>query len=73
MPIITALATLATLTNTISSLAAGAAQISALIQKAHAEGRTEFTPDEWAVIQGADTAARDVLADAIVAALRSPK
>jgi hypothetical protein len=61
---------LVTITATLNHLAAGAAMISSMIQKAQAEGRSEFTADEWATIQGADTAARDVLADAIVNALK---
>ena len=68
MDVSSALATLVTVTSALGNLAVGAAQISAMIQKAQAEGRTEFTPEEWNVIQGADNAARSVLSDAIAKA-----
>lgn len=43
-------------------------QISALIQKATAAGRTTLTADEWQTILDADTSARAALAASIAAA-----
>lgn len=40
-------------------------QISQLVKSAQAAGRTDFTPEEWAVITGEDDAARQRLVDAI--------
>ncbi len=39
--------------------------ISAIVAKANAEGRTDLTPDEWAQITGEDDRARDALQAAI--------
>jgi hypothetical protein len=49
----------------LNSLLVNASQISQLIQKIQSEGRDTFTAEEWAVITGADDAARKSLADAI--------
>jgi len=56
---------LANLTNAAITSLQNAQAISQLIQKANAEGRTTFTAEEWAVITGADDAAKKVLDDAI--------
>lgn len=72
MNTLAALAALAQLTDTLAHLAANASAISALLAKAKSEGREDFTPDEWAVITGADDAARAVLAGVIARALRVP-
>jgi hypothetical protein len=68
-----ALVLLANVSSGILVLAQNSQQISALIQKATAEGRTTFTPDEWKIITGGDDAARQVLADAITKALTAGK
>lgn len=59
---------LANLTSAAITSLQNAQVISGLIQKANAEGRTTFTPDEWALITGADDAARKQLDEAIKAA-----
>lgn len=64
-----ALALLIQLTGSLAQLTANIQTISALVQKAQGEGRTTFTADEWAQIQGIDTAARQQLIAAITAAL----
>ncbi len=69
MTIAEALALLLQVTGTAAGMIANAQQISALIQTATAQGRTTFTPEEWATIQGVDTAARAVLVQQITAAL----
>jgi len=68
MDILTAAGILNTLLSTATNLMANGSAISTLIAKAQTENRTTFTPDEWAVIVGADDAARKVLADAIAKA-----
>lgn len=73
MNTLAALNMLVTLTSTLTELANHAQQISALIQKAQAEGRTELTAEEWALITGADDAARSALANAIVKSLGDGK
>lgn len=47
---------------------ATATQVSDMIQKAQAEGRTEFTADEWQVILDAEAAAHVNLYNAIATA-----
>ena len=47
-------------------------QISGIIAKAQAAGRTELTPDEWLTIIKSDDAARQKLIEAI-AAKQTPK
>ena len=64
--------TLLTLLNTTANLVAQATQISDLIKTANQEGRTTFSDAEWAVITGADDAARRLLVDSISKALRTP-
>ena len=64
-----ALAILAQGLGTATSLLASVQQISALISTAQAQGRTTFTAEEWATVQGVDTAARQQLVAAITAAL----
>lgn len=61
-----ALDALITLTNTLAKLSLNAQAISALIAKAHAEGRDHFTAEEWVIITSADDAAREVLKEAII-------
>lgn len=56
-------------TSTALQLMQNAQQISQLIQRAQTENRDTFTADEWAVITGADDAARKALAAAISKAL----
>lgn len=56
---------LANLTSAAITSLQNAQVISGLIQKAQAENRTTFTPDEWALITGADDAGRKTLDAAI--------
>lgn len=56
---------LANLTSAAITSLQNAQSISSLIQKAQAEGRDKFTVEEWALITGADDAARKILQDAI--------
>ena len=72
MNAIAALNILITLTDALSRITVNIQQVSALIQKAQAEGRDTFTEDEWKNIVGADDQARAFLADAIARALRRP-
>jgi hypothetical protein len=65
-----ALALLLQVTNTALVAMSNAQQISTMIQKAQAAGRTNFTPEEWQTIQGIDNAARQQLVQAITAALQ---
>lgn len=69
MGVAEALALLAQVMASAVNLMANAQQISALVQTAQSQGRTTFTPDEWATIQGIDTAARQLLVAQITAAL----
>lgn len=69
MTILEATNALLTLLTTATSMMANAQQISGLIQKAQTEGRTTFTPEEWAVIQQSDTTSREALIAAITVAL----
>lgn len=64
-----AVATLLDLTQTLINLSQQAQQVSGIIQKAQTEGRTTLTPEEWAVITGADDAARAQLVAALQKAL----
>ena len=64
-----AASSLLNLISTASNLLASAQQVGALIQKAQQEGRTTFTAEEWAVVQGADATSRQALVAAISAAL----
>ena len=66
---IEAVNSLLSLLTTASNLIANAQQVGALVQKAQSEGRTTFTEEEWKVIQGADSASRQTLVDAISKAL----
>jgi len=50
------------------ALLSKASEIGAMVAKLNMEGRTTFTPDEWAIIVSADDAARKRLVDAIAAA-----
>ena len=70
MTIAEALTLLLQLTGSATALIAQIQQVSALVQTAQAQGRTTFTPDEWATIQGIDTASRAQLVAAITAALQ---
>lgn len=54
---------------TAQNLMANATQISAMIAKAQAEGRTDFTAEEWMVVTAADDVARGTLVDMITKAL----
>lgn len=65
MSTITAINTLASLLQVAMNGLAAATQVSAIIAKAQAEGRTELTPEEMATIKGADDAARAGLVAAI--------
>ncbi len=65
MGTVEAVVMLANLTNAAITSLQNAQVISGLIQKAQAENRTTFTAEEWALITGADDAARKELADAI--------
>lgn len=56
---------LANLTNTAITSLQNAQVISGLIQKAQAENRDTFTAEEWALITGADDAAKKALDTAI--------
>ena len=69
MTIAEAISLLLQLTTALSQATANITTISGLIQKASGEGRTTFTADEWAQIQGIDTAARQALLAQITAAL----
>lgn len=69
MGIAEALALLLQVTGSALNMMSQAQQISALIQKAQAEGRTTFTADEWAQIQAVDANARAALVAAITKAL----
>lgn len=61
---------LVTLMGTANNMIASAGQISQILATAQAQGRTQLTPEEWAVVQGADDAARQQLVDAIAKALK---
>jgi hypothetical protein len=65
MGVAEAIIALANITSAGITLLQQAQQVSDLIQKANAEGRTTFTVEEWAVITGTDDAARKTLEDAI--------
>lgn len=69
MEVILAINELVALTTTISNAVTSAGQISAIIQKASAEGRTTLTPEEWSVVTASDDAGRKALVAAIVKAL----
>lgn len=59
---------LVTLTTTATQFMTQAQQISQIVAKAQQEGRTQLTPDEWKVVTDSDTAARNALVEAIIAA-----
>lgn len=65
MNTLTAINLAAVLLQTAMNAMAAAAQVSAIITKAQAEGRTTLTAEEMAVVKGADDAARAALAGAI--------
>ena len=65
MQTLAALNALAELMQVLMNGLAGAAQISAVIQKAQAEGRTTLTAEESAGILAADDSARAALVAAI--------
>ena len=65
-----ALALLLQVTGMGMNMLANAQQISALIQKANAEGRTTFTAEEWAQVTSIDSNARAALVAQITAALQ---
>lgn len=69
MTIVEALALLVQLTATLAQTTQNIQTISTLIQTAQANGQTSFTPEQWAQIQGIDTAARQALIDQITKAL----
>lgn len=69
MTIAEAIALLVQLTQMLTTATANIQTISGLIQTAQAAGRTTFTPEEWAQVQGIDSAARQQLIDAITKAL----
>lgn len=64
-----ALALLLQVTGMGMNMLSNAQQISAMIQKANAEGRTTFTAEEWAGITSIDSNARAALVAQITAAL----
>jgi hypothetical protein len=66
--ILSAVSLLLQLTNAASGLIANAQAIGAMIQKAKDEGRSTFTPEEWAQIKALDDQARNNLQSAIAAA-----
>ncbi len=51
--------------NILNAVLSTAAQISTLLSQAQAEGRTDFTPEEWALIDKNYVAADAGLTDAI--------
>lgn len=59
-----AIVMLANLTSAAITSLQNAQLISQMVQKAHSENR-DFTPEEWAVITGADDAAKKALDEAI--------
>ncbi len=65
MSTISAINTLASLMQLAMNSMAAASQVSAIIQKAHSEGRGTLTADEMAAIKGADDVARAALVSAI--------
>lgn len=65
MGIAEAVIILANVTSASLSLLQQAGVVSDLIKRANAENRTTFTSEEWALITGADDAARKALEDAI--------
>lgn len=65
MNVAQAIVVLANITSSGITLLQQAQAVSQLIAKANAEGRSDFTPDEWALITGADDAARKMLVEAI--------
>lgn len=69
MTIEAALALLLQLAGSAAGILSNIQQISALVQTAQGQGRTTFTADEWATIQGIDAAARAALVQQITAAL----
>lgn len=64
-----ALNLLVTMTSTMNNMMASAGQISQILATAQQQGRTQLTPEEWAVVQGADDMARQQLVAAIAKAL----
>lgn len=68
MNIAQAVIVLANITSSGITLLQQAQLVSQMIQKANAEGRSDFTQDEWDLITGADDAARKQLVEAIAAA-----
>lgn len=69
MGTIEALNALLALMNTAMNAMASAQQVSAILQKAQAEGRSTLTEEEMAVVKGIDDTARKALVDAISAQL----
>jgi hypothetical protein len=67
MNTIEALNALLALMNAAMNTMASAMEVSAIITKAHGEGRTTLSADEVAAVKGIDDAARKQLADAIEA------
>ena len=49
----------------VLALLSRAAEISTMIQSLNAQGRTTFTAEEWALVQGPNDVARQRLADEI--------
>ena len=70
---IAALNTLATLASLMANIANSMSQVSAVVSKAQAEGRTSLTDAEWKIITDADNLARQTLVDAITKALLEKK
>lgn len=65
MGIAQAIIALANITSAGITLLQQAQAVSDIIRRANSEGRSELTADEWALITGADDAARQSLEDAI--------
>lgn len=71
MDVVAGIQILATLIQAVTNAAAQASQVSSIITGAQAQGRTTFTADEWAIIQGTQATSRQALVDAINKALAS--
>lgn len=68
MNIAQAIVVLANITSSGITLLQQAQAVSQMIARANSEGRSEFTPEEWSLITGADDAARKALVEAIAGA-----
>jgi hypothetical protein len=65
--------TVADALNLLIAATTAASQLAPIIAKAQAEGRTDLTAEEWAVVTGNDDSAEAALSAAVKAALAAGK